>query len=175
VDRAARLGSTVERGGVDKRARRLHADVRRAGVRAHQCSPEVVEEDEPDEAVLEGCSPEHELQRRGGVTEVKNGDGLRSARGRWKEPAGFSGGVVVLSRRRRRVMTGGAHLSARRGEAGALSCDGGGNRVGRQRSTQACWAGRGRQQPRKEWASVAGWAKSIGKKKKNQKSFDFRI
>jgi hypothetical protein len=37
------------------------------------------EEDELDEAVLEGCSPEHEWQRRGGVTEAKNGGGLSSA------------------------------------------------------------------------------------------------
>jgi hypothetical protein len=72
-------------------------------------------------------------------------------------------------------MIGGAHLSARRGEAGALSCDGGRNRVGRRRSTQACWAGRGRQQPRKEWASVAGWAKSIGKKKKIKRVLIFEF
>jgi hypothetical protein len=60
VDRAARLGSTVERGGVDKRARRCFGGARREGGRAHRCSPAVVEEDEPDEAMPEGCSPEHE-------------------------------------------------------------------------------------------------------------------
>jgi hypothetical protein len=38
-----------------------------------------VEEDEPDEMVPEGCSPEHERRRRGGATEVKNGDDLSSA------------------------------------------------------------------------------------------------
>jgi hypothetical protein len=64
-------------------------------------------------------------------------------------------------------------LSARRGEAEALSCDGGGNRAGRRRSMRACWAGRGRREPRKEWVGAAGWANSIGKKKKNQKSFEF--
>jgi hypothetical protein len=51
---------------------------RRAGARAHRCSPVVVEEDEPDEAVPEGCSTEHERQRRGGAMEVKNGGGLSS-------------------------------------------------------------------------------------------------
>jgi hypothetical protein len=49
------------------------------GARAHRCSPVTVEEDEPDEAVLEGCSPEHERRQRGSATEVKNGDGLSSA------------------------------------------------------------------------------------------------
>jgi hypothetical protein len=50
--------------------------------------------------------------------------------------AGFGGGMVGLTRCRMRAMTGGAHLSARRGEgqrqlsAGALSCGGGGNRAG---------------------------------------------
>jgi hypothetical protein len=33
---------------------------RHAGTRAGRCSPAVVEEDEPDEAVPEGCSLEHE-------------------------------------------------------------------------------------------------------------------
>jgi hypothetical protein len=47
-------------------------------------------------------------------------------------------------------MTGGAHLSTRRGDrqrqlmAGALSYGGGKNRVGHQRSTQTSWTGRGR-------------------------------
>jgi hypothetical protein len=40
-----------------------------------------VEEDEPDEAVPEGCSSEHGQRRRGGVTEAKNGGGLSSSRG----------------------------------------------------------------------------------------------
>jgi hypothetical protein len=39
----------------------------------------VVEEDEPVEAMPEGCSPEHERQRRGDATEAKNGGGLSSA------------------------------------------------------------------------------------------------
>jgi hypothetical protein len=46
------------------------------------------------------------------------------------ESTGFSGGTVGLRRRGRRVMTGGAHLSARRGEMGALSCDGDRNWAG---------------------------------------------
>jgi hypothetical protein len=58
VDQAARLGSTVDRGGVDKRARWRLGDVRHAGTRAHRCSLAVVEGDEPDKAVLEGCSSE---------------------------------------------------------------------------------------------------------------------
>jgi hypothetical protein len=47
--------------------------------------PATVEEDELDEAVLEGCSPEHERHRRGGTTEAKNGGGLSSARGSSRE------------------------------------------------------------------------------------------
>jgi hypothetical protein len=76
VERAARLGSTVDRGGTDKRVRRRLALARRAGARAHQCSPVVVEE---DKAVREGCSPGHERRRRGGTTEAKNDGGLSSA------------------------------------------------------------------------------------------------
>jgi hypothetical protein len=58
--------------------------------------------------------------------------------------------MVGLRRCRRRAMTGGAHLSTRRGDrqrqlmAGALSYGGGKNRVGHQRSTQTSWTGRGR-------------------------------
>jgi hypothetical protein len=81
VDRAVQLGSTVDRGGAYKRARRHLANAWRAGARACWCSPAKVEEDEPDEAVLEGCSPQHERRWRGGVTEAKNGGGLSSARG----------------------------------------------------------------------------------------------
>jgi hypothetical protein len=57
--------------------------------------------------------------------------------------AGFGGGVVRLRQFGRRAMTSGAHLTARCGggqrrfEAGALSCDGSGNRAGRRRSTRA--------------------------------------
>jgi hypothetical protein len=50
-----------------------------AGARAHRCSPAAVEEDELNEAVPEGCSPEHERWRRGSVTEAKNGSSLSSA------------------------------------------------------------------------------------------------
>jgi hypothetical protein len=57
---------------------------RRAGARARWCSPAAVEEDEPDEAVPEGCSLEHERRQRGDVTEAKNGGGLSSTRGRRK-------------------------------------------------------------------------------------------
>jgi hypothetical protein len=80
----ARLGSIADRGGVDKRARRRRGATRRTGTRACRCSPTAVEEDEPDEAVPEGCSLEQERQQRGGVMEAKNGDGLSSARGRRK-------------------------------------------------------------------------------------------
>jgi hypothetical protein len=79
VDRVARLKSTVDRGGVDKRVRWCLAGVRRADARAHRCSLVTEEEEEPDEAVPEGCSLEHERQRRGGAMEVKNGGGLSSA------------------------------------------------------------------------------------------------
>jgi hypothetical protein len=54
------------------------------GARAHWCSLAVAEEDELDEVVPEGCSPEHELQRRGGAMEAKNGGGLSLPRGRRK-------------------------------------------------------------------------------------------
>jgi hypothetical protein len=37
-----------------------HGLRRRAGARAHRCLLAAVEEEEPDEAVQEGCSPEHE-------------------------------------------------------------------------------------------------------------------
>jgi hypothetical protein len=49
---------------------------RRVGARAHRCSPAAVKEDEPNEAVLEGCAPE---RRRGGTTEAKNDGGLSLA------------------------------------------------------------------------------------------------
>jgi hypothetical protein len=84
VDRAARLGSMVDRGGADKRAQWRLAGVRCVGARAHWCSPVAAKEDELDKAALEGCSPKHERQQRGGVTEVKNDGYLSSARGRRK-------------------------------------------------------------------------------------------
>jgi hypothetical protein len=54
---------------------------RRTRIRARQYSPAMVEE---DEAVPEGCSPEHERRWRGGVTEAKNDDDLSSAWGQRK-------------------------------------------------------------------------------------------
>jgi hypothetical protein len=72
-------------------------------------------------------------------------------------------------------MTGGTHISARRGEVGALSCDGGGNRAEHRRSTQAYWAGRGRRQPEKEWGGAAVWANSIGKTKKIKRVLIFEF
>jgi hypothetical protein len=81
VDRVARLGSTMDRGGADKRAWRCLAGARRMGARAYRCSPAVVEEDESDGVVSEGCSPKHERRRRCGATEARNGGGLSSARG----------------------------------------------------------------------------------------------
>jgi hypothetical protein len=50
----------VDRGSVDKRARRSLASVWRVGARARWCSLVAVEEDELGEAVSKGCSPEHE-------------------------------------------------------------------------------------------------------------------
>jgi hypothetical protein len=81
VDRAAQLRSIVGRGSADRRVWRRLASAQRAGARAHWCSLAAVEEDEPDEAMPEGCSPEHERQRRGDTTDAKNGGGLSSARG----------------------------------------------------------------------------------------------
>jgi hypothetical protein len=95
------------------------------------------------------------------------------------EVAGFSGGTVRLMQCGRRAMTGGTHLSARHGEgqrrlvAGALSCDGGKNRAGRRCSMWACWAGRGRWQPGKEWAGKVAWASWANFHRENQKGFDF--
>jgi hypothetical protein len=79
VDRAAWLGSIMDGGGADQRARWRLARAWRMGARARRCSPATVEEDEPDEAVPEGCSPEHNRRGRGGATEAKNGDGLSSS------------------------------------------------------------------------------------------------
>jgi hypothetical protein len=54
------------------------APCRRAGARSHRCSPVAVERGEPDEAVLEACSPEHERRQRGGAIAKKTGGGLSS-------------------------------------------------------------------------------------------------
>jgi hypothetical protein len=78
VDRDARLGSTVDRGGVDKGARRCLVGAWRTSGRAPRCSLAMAEEDKPDEAMPEGCSPELERRRRGGAMKVKNGSGLSS-------------------------------------------------------------------------------------------------
>jgi hypothetical protein len=64
---------------VDRRGMaQVHRGPRRAGARARQCSLAAQEEDKLDEVVPEGCSPEHERRRRGGVMEVKNCGGLSS-------------------------------------------------------------------------------------------------
>jgi hypothetical protein len=81
MDRAARLGSTVDRGGADKRARRRFAGAGRAGARARRCSPAAVEEDEPNEAVEEGCSPEHERRRDGSEERRQLELGVRAKEG----------------------------------------------------------------------------------------------
>jgi hypothetical protein len=65
VDRAARLESTVDRGGAEKRARWRLDDAWCVGARGCRCSPAVAEEDEPDEALPEGCSSA-ERRRDGG-------------------------------------------------------------------------------------------------------------
>jgi hypothetical protein len=54
------------------------APCRCVGARAHRCSLATTERDEPDGAVPEGCSLEHEPQRRGSTTEAKNCGGLSS-------------------------------------------------------------------------------------------------
>jgi hypothetical protein len=56
----------------------------RVCARAHRCSLAVVERCEPDEAVPEGCSLEHEWRQRGGVMVKKTGSGLSSLRGQRK-------------------------------------------------------------------------------------------
>jgi hypothetical protein len=58
--------------------------VRRTGAWSHRCSPTAEEEDEPDEAVPEGCSLEHEQRWRFIAMEMKIGGSLSSARGRRK-------------------------------------------------------------------------------------------
>jgi hypothetical protein len=40
---------------------------------------------------------------------------------------------------------------------------------------QACWVGRGRRQPEKEWGGAAVWANSIGKTKKIKRVFIFEF
>jgi hypothetical protein len=60
----------MDQGGMDKR-------VWRAGGRARRCSPVAVEEDEPDEAVPAGCSPEHERRLELGAREKKGAKDLR--------------------------------------------------------------------------------------------------
>jgi hypothetical protein len=91
VDWAAQLESIVDRSGADMRAWWHLAVARRAGSRARRCSLAMVEEDEMDEAVLEGCSLEHEWWQRAVATEVKNGGGLSSARGRRRGSSGERG------------------------------------------------------------------------------------
>jgi hypothetical protein len=51
----------------------------RTGTRARRCSPAAAEDDESDEAGLEGCSPEHERRQRDGTMKAKIGGGLSSA------------------------------------------------------------------------------------------------
>jgi hypothetical protein len=55
------------------------AQVHRGPRQRGQKGTTVVEEDEPDKAVPEGFSPEHERRWRGSATEAKNGSGLSSA------------------------------------------------------------------------------------------------
>jgi hypothetical protein len=50
--------------------------------RGHRCSPVVAEEDEQDEAVPKGCSPEHQRRWRGDVTMAKSDGDLISAQER---------------------------------------------------------------------------------------------
>jgi hypothetical protein len=73
VDRAARLGSTVDRGGADTRARWHLVGAWHAGAMALRCLPAVVDE---DEAVMQGCSLEHEQQWRGSALVKKTSGGM---------------------------------------------------------------------------------------------------
>jgi hypothetical protein len=70
-----------------------------AGARAHRFLLAVVEE---DEAVTEGCSPEHERRQRGGATEEKIGGSLSSARG----SSGERGKGAVRAGGARRLLKG---------------------------------------------------------------------
>jgi hypothetical protein len=87
------------------------------GTRDHWCLPAVAEEEGQDEAMLEGCSPEHEQQRGGGVATVKSSGGLSSAREqrRVRESSGVMGkgdgcsGVVLTFYRRKRMRSGGSN------------------------------------------------------------------
>jgi hypothetical protein len=49
--------------------------VRRASARGHRCSPALAEEVDEGEAEPEGCSAEHERQRRGGAMAIEDGGG----------------------------------------------------------------------------------------------------
>jgi hypothetical protein len=76
-------GSTVDQGGADKRARLCLAGMWHAGARARWCRSVMAEEDEPDEPVSEGCSPEHEQRWRGRASAKKTG-GKSSSSGEWR-------------------------------------------------------------------------------------------
>jgi hypothetical protein len=78
----------------------------RTGAMDRRCSSAAVEEDEPDEAVPEGCSQEHERLRRGDATEAKNNDGLSSAWGRRKArgSSGERGKGMVRAEGARRLL-----------------------------------------------------------------------
>jgi hypothetical protein len=78
VDREARLGSVVDRGSEDKRVRWHLSGTRRAGARARRCSSVAVEGGEPDKAMPEGFSLEHEQRWRGCATTRKTDGGLSS-------------------------------------------------------------------------------------------------
>jgi hypothetical protein len=67
----------------------------RASTRAHLFSPVVAKEDEPDEAVPEACSLEHERWWRGSVSVKKTGSGSvgewRRGQKAWKRGVGGAG------------------------------------------------------------------------------------
>jgi hypothetical protein len=78
VDRAAWLGSIMDQGGMDKRARWRLAGMWCASARAHRCSPVAVEEDEPDVAAerwrdggKERWRLEHGARVKEGVRELR--------------------------------------------------------------------------------------------------------
>jgi hypothetical protein len=63
-------------------AQRCLTGVQRTSARGRWCSPVVAEGNEGNEAVLEGCSTEHERQQRGSTTVVDDGGRSFTSRGR---------------------------------------------------------------------------------------------
>jgi hypothetical protein len=117
VDRAARLGSLLDRGGAYKRTWRHLVSARALGLASRGGG------DESDEAVPEGCSLKHERRRRGSATVKKTSDSLSSLRGRSKA-RGISGARGSGSVRARGAQ--GLYRGSR-GHRGGVTAGGNGN------------------------------------------------